>query len=355
MHTKTKNIDLLNVALIFISLMVAYKVPFELFLFSYAVLGPLHYLTEINWLKEKNYFVKEKSWTWVFVVCAALVAIPAILKMPVFNSIQHKPYIKAYIDAGRFLSNEAILISLIFAIGLVYLKKTQHIVLFLLATIAVSSLIIMYVPVSVILVGVFVPTIIHVYLFTMLFMIFGTMNNRSTAGVVAIVFLMLVPFIIVMSNVDVNNYILSEKIKKLFSESGFQGLSRQIANVTGGVENGQFYLLSEAGIKIQIFIAFCYTYHYLNWFSKTSVIGWGKNLNSKKLVTIIVIWALAVFLYWYDYKTGFVALLFLSFFHVLLEFPLNVTSIKSIAGKLVTKPSVEAVTVNVQTSKKKGK
>ena len=53
-----KKIDILNVALVIMSLFIAIKLPFELFLFSYAFLGPLHYLTEINWLHKKKYFEK---------------------------------------------------------------------------------------------------------------------------------------------------------------------------------------------------------------------------------------------------------------------------------------------------------
>ena len=52
-----KKIDIINIFLIIISLIVAIKLPFELFLFSYAILGPLHYLTEIHWLHDKKYFV----------------------------------------------------------------------------------------------------------------------------------------------------------------------------------------------------------------------------------------------------------------------------------------------------------
>ena len=43
-----------------VSAVLAFILPFELFLFSYAVLGPLHYLTEIGWLHKKNYFAKGK-------------------------------------------------------------------------------------------------------------------------------------------------------------------------------------------------------------------------------------------------------------------------------------------------------
>jgi hypothetical protein len=57
----TKDIDLINVLLIIISLALAFNVPFGLFIFSYVLLGPLHYLTEINWLREKSYFVKSNG------------------------------------------------------------------------------------------------------------------------------------------------------------------------------------------------------------------------------------------------------------------------------------------------------
>ena len=54
-------INYLNIGLMLISLVAAYILPFELFLFSYAVLGPLHYLTEISWLDKKNYFIRSKD------------------------------------------------------------------------------------------------------------------------------------------------------------------------------------------------------------------------------------------------------------------------------------------------------
>ncbi len=353
---KSKNVDLLNVLLIAISLVVAFKLPFELFLFSYAVLGPLHYVTEINWLKGKNYFVKERRWMWIFAVFAAVIAIPPILRLPALSSLRSTVPVKTFLTSSNFITNLMILVSLIFAIGLVYFKKGLHLFLFLLGTIGVSAVILLYVPVSFVLVGIFIPTIIHVYIFTLLFMIFGTMNNKSSAGVTAIIFLILAPLIIAISNIEPETYLPSESTRNIYSASGFVGLSQKIADFIGANEDGQFFALSAAGIKIQIFIAFCYTYHYLNWFSKTTVIGWSKNISKGKLVVILVIWFAAIFLYWYDYKTGFIALLFLSFFHVLLEFPLNITSIKGIASKIGAKQQPQVATVsNVIPSKNKGK
>ena len=41
-------LNAINVALMLVSAVVAWVLPFELLLASYAVLGPLHYLTEIS-------------------------------------------------------------------------------------------------------------------------------------------------------------------------------------------------------------------------------------------------------------------------------------------------------------------
>ena len=60
------NIDGLQLFLMLASLLVAFIVPFRLFFLVYAVLGPIHYLTEINWLRDRNYFIKDKRWVWFY-------------------------------------------------------------------------------------------------------------------------------------------------------------------------------------------------------------------------------------------------------------------------------------------------
>ncbi|NNJ56220.1 MAG: hypothetical protein HKP14_08810 [Bacteroidia bacterium] len=80
--------------------------------------------------------------------------------------------------------------------------------------------------------------------------------------------------------------------------------------------------MSTIGLKLQIFIAFAYTYHYLNWFSKTKVINWHQ-VSKSRLYGAIAIWLGSVALYLYDYKIGLAVLFFFSVLHVFLEFPLN--------------------------------
>src|SRR6185295_10659664 len=75
-------------------------------------------------------------------------------------------------------------------------------------------------------------------------------------------------------------------------------------------------------LAIMRFIAFAYTYHYLNWFSKTSVIQWHK-IPRAWAVANVVLWLGAVGLYAWDYGTGLLVLFALSWLHVLLELPLD--------------------------------
>ena len=77
-----KRIDVLNIVIIFLSLIVAIFIPSSFFLFSYAILGPLHYLTEINWLKDKGYFVSSNSkWIKVFIIFTVFISIYPIYKL----------------------------------------------------------------------------------------------------------------------------------------------------------------------------------------------------------------------------------------------------------------------------------
>ena len=55
--------DAVHLGLMLLALAIAYALPFELLLLSYAILGPVHYLTEISWLHDRRYFLPVKSLT----------------------------------------------------------------------------------------------------------------------------------------------------------------------------------------------------------------------------------------------------------------------------------------------------
>jgi hypothetical protein len=332
----TKDIDLINVLLIIISLALAFNVPFGLFIFSYVLLGPLHYLTEINWLREKSYFVKNKQWIWILVGFGLLISLPFFFNAKEFTGEKPAGFI---VDFSQFLqgySDEILLVSLLFAVGLIHFKNRYHLLLFFVASTVIAIPLLYYLPMFAIAVLFFLPTVVHVYCFTLLFMLYGTMQSRNKAGVVAIVLLILAPVIIAMSHIEPSEYFtMRDYTKTSYIDSGFGAVNLKAVAFLGGT--GEFNIFSQIAIKVQIFLAFAYTYHYLNWFSKTSVIGWNKNLSRSKSKTILFIWLASVALYLYNFKVGFIVLSSLSLMHVFLEFPLNVTSIKGILLKL--KPS----------------
>src|SRR5271170_3395156 len=55
------DVNWLNVGLMVLACAAAIAAPFQVFLFAYAVLGPLHYLTEISWLHDRNYFTRRNQ------------------------------------------------------------------------------------------------------------------------------------------------------------------------------------------------------------------------------------------------------------------------------------------------------
>ena len=302
-----------------LSAVLAFILPFELFLFSYAVLGPLHYLTEIGWLHKKNYFTKGKyDFVFLSVLCVL------VFYFSYINPTKNQTIIPNLILFG-------ILLALIF----VFIKDNLYrIVLAVLAVIGIS--------VSkmgfdcVIWVGIFLPTIIHVFIFTWAFMFYGVLKNKSFSGYLSIIALVLiaVSFFVIKApglQYEVSAYVgksyeLFYLLNKFLIE--FFGLETTLTS-----ERALVYA-TNAGFIVMRFIAFAYTYHYLNWFSKTSVIQWHK-VPKKTLYITLVLWVFSVVLYVIDYNIGLKALYFLSFLHVFLEFPLNITSFQGIIKSVI--------------------
>ncbi len=312
-------INYVNIGLMLLSAVLAFILPFELFLFSYAVLGPLHYLTEIGWLHKKNYFTKGKyDFVFLSVLCVL------VFYFSYVNPTKNQTIIPNLILYG-------ILLALIF----VFIKDNLYrIVLAVLAVIGIS--------VSkmgfdcVIWVGIFLPTIIHVFIFTWAFMFYGVLKNKSFSGYLSIIALILiaVSFFVIKApglQYEVSAYVgksyeLFYLLNKFLIE--FFGLETTLTS-----ERALVYA-TNSGFIVMRFIAFAYTYHYLNWFSKTSVIQWHK-VPKKTLYITLVLWVFSVVLYVIDYNIGLKALYFLSFLHVFLEFPLNITSFQGIIKSVI--------------------
>jgi hypothetical protein len=128
-------------------------------------------------------------------------------------------------------------------------------------------------------------------------MIYGLLKAKSSAELISVLLFLAEPSAIIFLNMKNATYFISEFTKTTYSVSGFLSMNKIMARVFGNIDFVSFNLLSPLVVKIQIFIAFAYTYHYQNWFSKTSIIGWKKSLTSTILKYIIVLWICAIGLY----------------------------------------------------------
>ncbi|NHN27060.1 hypothetical protein FIA58_015355 [Flavobacterium jejuense] len=325
---KIIEIDKLNTLLILISFVLAYIFPFELFIIVYAILGPLHYFTEINWIKEKNYFVTSKKWIYCILIFSLLISLPGILKTPLFESFKELLIIKSLRNNLPKFNNHFFLLALFLAFSFLFFKKRkQQILIFLLGVVA--ALLVHQYSLYHIIIGILLPTIIHVYVFTILFMWYGNLNKKSTYNYLNIGLMISIPFILIFISIDNSSYQFSETMKSIFIDN-FYKLNTSILNFLGVETKNQLFFYEIVNLKIQIFIAFAYTYHYLNWFSKTTVIGWHKKITQKKSILILFLWILSIGIYLYDYNIGLSILLFLSLLHVIMEFPLNILCLKKI-------------------------
>ncbi|WP_420574032.1 hypothetical protein [Kordia sp.] len=331
---KTLNIDLLNTGLIFLSFLLAYWLPFELFLFAYAVLGPLHYFTEINWIRDKSYFVaNNKVWIGITLIFALLISLPLLLQLPIFKDIQDNFIVEKFIYVLPIYFNSLFFVAIICAFTFVVIKKR----LFQGIAIGIGILLAVYLhrySLYHVIIGVLLPTVIHVYLFTLLFMWYGNLKSKNKIGYFNIILLVLVPFVIMYMAFPQLGREVGKNVQNIYAENSFYILNAKISELLGITDGSSFSFYSLIDVKIQIFIAFAYTYHYLNWFSKTTIIGWHKKLTQKRSVFIILLWAASVALYFYNYRIGLTLLLFLSLLHVFMEFPLNVLSIKGIGQSI---------------------
>jgi hypothetical protein len=405
---KDAQINYLNIGLMALSALLAYFLPFETFLMAYAFLGPLHYLTEISWLHDRNYFSKGKYDFIVLLIIGVLLSYAAFAKDFGINV----DFYESFVEANLFdkLLVFALFSAVLFAlVENIFVKIVSILLLFVFVSgwlsperadanrasttvFALTSL---------------VPTLIHVYVFTGLFMLYGALKSRSKTGLLSFVSFILFPIILVFyAPVDKKSNFLSDYGKKAYYADGEgffytnvsildhfkltdeplltnkqyldsvvnkKGADNQIpvaqrARITDSLKNrlnenfivpnpdSEYYMkpipvkyaipingkdyywntvfFSTIGIMLMRFIAFAYLYHYLNWFSKTEVIRWHK-VPKIRFAAVIILWLLACGAYAYDYSIGLNFLFFLSFTHVLLEFPLNIVSIVGIGSESI--------------------
>ena len=419
-------INYANIGLMLITAVLAYFYPFETFLLAYAYLGPLHYLTEISWLHDRNYYAKGKYDFVVLLLVGILLSYAASAK-DFGVSVEVYDY---FVKMNLF---DKLLVFALFSAVLFALVKNL--------IVKIVAILFLYVFVSgwlspdnatsnaesttVFALTSLVPTLIHVYLFTGLFMLFGSLKTRSVSGMWQMVGFVTVPLLLVFAlpvdpkapisefgknahyakgdgfyatNISIMDHfnLINDPVytnadfvsfvkKKDFKDANAQYNFITKENLNGLVDSlskipNKAYLInkqplnpnfqvdnilllfskegmldeyqmkpipaklftgfslekyasivynSTIGIMLMRFIAFAYLYHYLNWFSKTEIIRWHQ-VPKLRFAAVILLWVVASVFYAYDYSLGLSLLFFLSFSHVLLEFPLNIISIVGI-------------------------
>ena len=327
----TQKVDVANIGLMIISCLAAFILPFEVFLFSYGVLGPLHYLTEIGWLHKKGYFTTGK-YDYIFLTLLALGITLGFLGVS---------------DFLNEVSTGLIYLGFLAALAMVTIKdnslKVVCIILLVFSTLFIGDS-----PLYQIFFAVYLPTIIHVFIFTALFIIYGALKNKSPLGFISVIVFAICAFSFFYFPAGYQPLASMEYIQE--SYRGFAMLNQMLLNLFGFTELKDFndasvaaIFNSQSGYMVMRFVAFAYTYHYLNWFSKTSVIQWHK-VPKTTLIIVGVLWIASILLYAYDYMVGLKWLFLLSFLHVLLEFPLNYRSFigigQEVKGFLVGKKTV---------------
>jgi hypothetical protein len=278
--------NLLNVMAICLCASLAHLLPEATLLGAYAILGPAHYLTEISWLHDRKYFVSRPR-LWMistFVVLVIMLMRPRTPEAEGALCALLGGLMAASLGLPLVVTALITIVSACVGIGAALFSWS-----FILA------------------IAVLVPTLIHVFAFTAMFMVAGASRVRRMMDWLPIVALALaaVSFLL-LPTVDLG--------QGLFMKTTTQGFSRLFGLLS----------MSENGIALRLvgFLGFAYAYHYMNWFLKTGLLGWHR-VPLWRLVLLASTWVVVMFAYAQSILFGLVVSLPLSLGHVLLELPLN--------------------------------
>ena len=293
-----RRVDAIHLGLMCAAAGLTYLVPFELLLLAYVVLGPAHYLTEISWLHDRKYFLPHPSIAVVLAVVGVGVA---------------------FIESGYWFG--VVVWATLVACALFAATTTAMQSMLVLAAAAVTTIILASGNSYFVVLGTLIPTLVHVSLFTLVFMMLGALRAGSKAqGLLIAVYLAVIALILLAPPSEATVV------------PTFAGVAREYF---GGVAPALGRVFGVADLKLDGrltgLLAFVYTYHYLNWFIKAEVIRWA-DMPKPRLAAVAAASAASTALYFYDYAVGFMVLLALSLLHVVLEFPLNSLSLRQLGA-----------------------
>ena len=243
------------------ALALTYLVPVELLLLAYVVLGPAHYATEISWLHDRKYFLPRRG------IALGLAAV-AVIAASIDNAMWFGFVMwTAFVVCALLVAATALQATVLF-IGAIALTA------FMLANGA-----------SLAALGILLPTLIHVSLFTLVFAVLepsvvngavGADHDLSCGG----------------DHADPRDAADRRDAGAGIRQGGERVLCL-VAPALGRLFGVPGPILDN---RIVSLLAFVYTYHYLNWFIKAEVIRWA-DISRERLAIVIFASAASTALY----------------------------------------------------------
>ena len=290
--------DAAHLGLMLSALALTYLVPFELLLLAYVVLGPAHYATEISWLHDRKYFLPQRG---IAIGLAGIAVIAAIIDNAAwFGFVMWSAFVVCALIAAATSAMQALLLFVVAGAVTLWMLGNG-------ASLAVL--------------GILLPTLIHVSLFTLVFMALGAYRSgQKMQWVLIALYLAAIALILIAPPTAATVVPSFAKAANDYFANVAPALSRLFGVPGLSLDNRLISLL-----------AFIYTYHYLNWFIKAEVIRWA-DISRGRLAIVAAASAGSTALYFYDYAYGFSVLLALSLAHIVLEFPLNGLALRQLGA-----------------------
>jgi hypothetical protein len=332
----TKQIDYLNIGLMLLTTALAFVWPLEQLFFANLLLAPVHYLTELAWLERRNFFVERRRDIVVLFVIGGFWFVSFVLIQLKNYPAAHEWYqgLRGYfffplLDLIRISNASFMFMAFVYAFCLVIKDLRWQLVV-----IASFALVSLLAEPIVLFLGVVLGSVIHTYFFTGAFILSGALKNRSVPGLVSVGIFLLCGL----------SFMASEFFPQQFSGLDFYWQRNMgnastvrlvVDNLVGALYTGEAPLTdellttSQLGVAVVRFLSFMYAYHYLNWFSKTTVIKWHQ-IDRRATVVVSLLVLLAFLAYMVNKVFYFFVIALYSNYHSVMEFPLNYRSFVAI-------------------------
>lgn len=287
--------------LIALSMFWAYALPVEGLFLSYALLGPLHYLTQISWLHDRDYFLGNKYTPPVFLAVG-------------MGTVFWISYISENIHQAAVGIWSLLLIT-------PFLRDWRMVPLGILL-VPIVAWHLAKEPTSALMAAAFIPSVIHVGAFTFLFLLAGALRRGGAAGVLSVLsWAACAAALIYLPAKGIGFRTELSAAPREFFDPMMEAMGKLV-----GIDVPRDHMAGIYG-----FLTFIYTYHYLNWFSKTELLKW-QDVSRTRMGGIVLLYAGCIGLYFYNYAFGYMAVLALSTLHVVMEFPLNTQTMGALPG-----------------------